>query len=173
MDKILIEAKSEKDKLFSDMKTIILSTISDKGELNVSYAPAVLGSEGELYIYISRLSKHTSNLMSHPNLSIMIIEDESKSEHIFARKRFTMDAKSEIIDRDSDKWNKIIDLMEAKFGDTIKTLKDMSDFYMFQLTPLKGLLVYGFGRAFHFTKDDLEQPKHINDKGHSRVTNKN
>ena len=81
---------------------------------------------------------------------MMIIEDESKAENIFGRKRFTMDAVASKVDRDSDEWINAINMMEDKFGETIKVLKDMTDFYMFKIRPNKGLLVHGFARAFHF-----------------------
>lgn len=168
MDSLLIEAKEKKDKIISEMNTIILSTISKNDNPNSSYAPSVVDSKGNFYIYISSLSKHTSNLISNSKLSIMIIEDESKSENIFGRKRFTMDAIASKIDRDSDTWCDIINLMENKFGETIKVLKDMTDFHMFKLAPKKGLLVHGFARAFHFSGERLADVRYLNEKGHTQ-----
>ena len=167
-DALLIEAKEKKDEMISNMNTVILSTISSAGEPNSSYAPSIVNAKGDFYIYISSLSKHTSNLLVNSSLSMMIIEDESKAENIFGRKRFTMDAVSCKVDRDSDEWINAINMMESKFGDTIKVLKDMTDFYMFRLRPNKGLLVHGFARAFHFYGEGLSEVRYLNEKGHTQ-----
>ena len=82
-DSLLIEAKEKKNEMISGMSSIILSTISKHGEPNSSYAPSVVDSDVNFYIYISSLSKHTSNLEVNSKLSLMIIEDESKAENIF------------------------------------------------------------------------------------------
>mgnify|MGYP003327478140 CR=1 FL=1 len=44
-----------------------------------------------------------------------------------------MDADSHIVERDSNEWRSAIDMMEQKFGDTVKFLKDMTDFHMFKI----------------------------------------
>ena len=91
-DDLLLKAQEAKNKLFDDMQTITLSTLSKNNEPNSSYAPSIVDSDGNFYIYISSLSKHTLNLIDNPKLSAMIIEDESKAENIFGRKRFTISA---------------------------------------------------------------------------------
>ena len=167
MDQLIVDATKAKDKLISEMNTVILSTVSKDQSPNSSYAPAFVDDNNNFYVYISSLSKHTRNLLENPIVSIMIIEDESECENIFGRKRFTMDANSEEIRRDSDEWISIIDSMEEKFGDTIKYLKDMTDFYLFKFKPHKGLLVHGFARAFRFYGEKLEKIDYMNDKGHT------
>ena len=168
MDSIIKEAKDKKNELINKMNTIILSTICKNNQPNSSYAPSITDSDGNFYIYISSLSRHTTNLISNSAVSIMIIEDESKSENIFGRKRFTMDAKASKVERDSDKWIDIINRMEKKFGETMKFLKDMTDFHMFKLEPQKGLLVHGFARAFRFSGENLNEISYLNDKGHTQ-----
>ncbi len=167
-DDLLIEAVKKKDKMVRGMKTVILSTVSKLGKPNSSYAPSVVSSEGDFYIYISSLSRHTSNLLENSELSMMIIEDESRSENIFGRKRFTMDAISNKVERGSDEWLNVISMMENKFGETITYLKDMTDFYMFKLQPNKGLLVHGFARAFDFYGEGLSEVRYLNEKGHTQ-----
>ena len=168
MDELLIKAISAKNNLISNMRTIILSTVSKRATPNASYAPSVVDSDGNFYIYISSLSKHTKNLINNPKLSMMIIEDESASENIFGRKRFTMDAIPHKVKRDSDEWLSIIKLMEAKFGETVTFLKDMTDFHMLKLIPERGLLVHGFARAFQFDGEGLSKVSYLNEKGHTQ-----
>lgn len=168
MDEILKTAIEEKDKLINNMQTIMMSTIDSEGKPNSSYAPSVIDSCGNYYVYISKLSKHTLNMLNNPNVSMMIIEDESKTENVFGRKRFTMDSDVKVIDRDSEEWKEVILLMENKFGETMTYLKDLTDFYLFKLKPESGLLVHGFARAFKFVGDGLNEIQYLNDKGHNK-----
>ena len=168
MDEILKEAFSQKDNIVQNMNTIVLSTNCKKGLPNASYAPSVIDADGYYYVYISKLSKHATNLLDNSNLSIMIIEDESKAENIFARKRLTMNCIATEIIRDTNDWINKINLLEDKFGDAISYLKKLTDFHLFKIEPKDGLLVYGFARAFRFKGRNLDQIKFLNDKGHTQ-----
>tara|TARA_Y100001960_G_C14402767_1_gene694241 strand:- start:124 stop:636 length:513 start_codon:yes stop_codon:yes gene_type:complete len=168
MDAILKEADFEKNMLLEKMKSVIISSVSKNGVPNASYAPSLMDENNNFYIYISNLSKHASNLSNNPQASIMIIEDECKSEFLFARKRLTFDVDTVRIERDTRCWNDTMLLMENKFGDSIKFLKDLTDFNLFKLTPSQALLVYGFGKAFKFSDADLKNASFMNDRGHSK-----
>ena len=170
MNDISSEAIQEKNNLLSDMKSIILSTVDREKLPNASYAPSAIDDEGNFYVYISELSKHTRNLLKSSVASIMIIEDESKADNLFARKRFTIEAKSVEVGRDTDEWVNKMDLMQGKFGESISYLRNLTDFRMFKLSPKGGLLVYGFARAFHFTGMKLDKVKYLNEKGHTQKT---
>tara|TARA_Y100001970_G_scaffold52986_1_gene67026 strand:- start:4538 stop:5050 length:513 start_codon:yes stop_codon:yes gene_type:complete len=167
MNETLSKAIKEKEKIINEMDTVILSTADSNGMPNASYAPTTTDKKGNFYIYISELSKHTQNLLNSNNASLMIIEDESKSNNLFARRRFTMNSKSKEIIRDSSEWNEKIELLENKFKEQIGFLKNMTDFHLFKLTPTDGLLVHGFGKAFRFVGQELNQINHLNDKGHT------
>ena len=170
MNEISKEAIKEKDILFNNMQTLMLSTLDKEMSPNCSYAPSAIDPEnGNFYIYISQLSKHTSNLLENNQLSAMIIEDESNSKFLFGRKRFTFDALASVVDRESDKWNNKINILEDKFGESIKFLKPLKDFILFEISPKdEGLLVYGFGRAFKFTGRKLNKIKFLNEVGHNK-----
>ena len=168
MSQVLDEARVEMDQLVSNMKTVILSTVSSEGTPNSSYAPSIKNDKGDYFIYISSLSKHTSNLLNGSTLSMMIIDDESDSENIFARRRLTMDATPSLVDRGTDQWQEIIDMMEEQLGETIAYLKDLTDFHMFKLEPGSGLFVHGFGKAFKLSGGEFDKIEHINDTGHTK-----
>ena len=168
MDKILNEAIEEKEKIVKKMKTIILSTTDDKGSPNASYAPSATDEYGNFYIYISSLSKHTKNLLITNIASLMIIEDESDAENLFARKRFTIKSQASTILRDTKEWTEKINLLEQKFPEQIAFLKDLTDFHLFKLKPISGLLVHGFARAFRFKGEGLNELDYLNDKGHTK-----
>tara|TARA_Y100001963_G_C6668772_1_gene394051 strand:+ start:448 stop:945 length:498 start_codon:yes stop_codon:yes gene_type:complete len=159
------QAHTEKERIIDNMRSIVISTVDDKNNPNVSYAPSLV-DEDNFYIYISNLAKHTSNLIDNPKISFMVIEDETISDNIFGRKRFTINASVSQVERDTDKWNTKMDLMEDKFGETITYLKNMKDFHLFEMKPDKGLLVSGFGKAFTFTGVGLNNIIHLNEEGH-------
>ena len=167
MDEVLSEAVIEKNSLLDNMQTVIISTVDKKGYPNASYAPALM-HEGNFYIYVSMLSKHTSNLIKEKKASIMIVEDESKSERLFARKRITMDVESVVIKRESEDWKHIMDLMQSKFGESIAFLRNLKDFFLINLKTSKALLVYDFGKAFTLSGKNLNDINHMNDKGHTK-----
>ena len=170
MDDIQKKAESVKQQILDQMQTVMISTVDASGVPNSSYAPSLRDNENNFYIYISELSKHTNNLLTTKKVSIMIIEDEAAANNIFARKRFTMDADSSIVDRECDKWSSIMGLMEDKFGDSMKYLKKLTDFHLFKLIPYKGLLVHDFARAFRYDGIGLKNIVHLNEKGHTEKT---
>jgi len=160
------EPIAEKNKILETIETVILSTINKSGHPNASYAPVAVDKENNFFIYISDLSKHTQNILSNNNVSIMLIEDVSNSENVFARKRLTLNVKASLIKRDTKLWNTKINLLEKRFPDAFQYLKNLIDFNLFQLSPKDALLVYGFGKAFKFLGQKLELSNHLNDKGH-------
>ena len=166
------EVKIEKNLLLENVNTAILSTVDDIGQPNASYAPIGIDSENNMYIYISDLSKHTKNIISTNKVSVMLIEDESKSSNVFARKRLTINVKSILIDRGTVDWYEKITYLDVRFSDSMKFLKEMSDFHLIQLVPEDALLVYGFGKAFRLTGNKLENIVHLNDKGHKKENQK-
>ena len=73
MDQLIVDATKAKDRLTSEMNTVILSTISEDKLPNSSYAPAFVDDNNNFYIYISSLSQHTRNLLKNPVVSIMMM----------------------------------------------------------------------------------------------------
>lgn len=86
------------------MKTLVLATVDKEGTPNVSYAPFVINN-GEYQVLISTIARHARNLQEVPKVSLMLLEDESQSREIFARRRLTFDATARIVERHSEEWN--------------------------------------------------------------------
>ena len=103
------------------MKTILLSTVDAEGNPNVSYAPFVIHN-GEYQVLISTIARHARNLLEVPKVSLMLIEDESQSREIFARRRLTFDASVRMVERHSAEWEEAIQALKARHGDTISNL---------------------------------------------------
>jgi putative heme iron utilization protein len=135
--------------LIGSLQSLILSTINSDGTPHSSYAPFI-EKEHRFYISLSAKSTHSQNIMQTPTVSILFIEDESQSSNIFARKRVTFDAAVKPIERGSIIFNGTMTLFEDKFGEMAAIYRTMSDFHLFELIPIRGRAVFGFGQAYDF-----------------------
>jgi hypothetical protein len=156
-------------KFISHHQTAILATINHDGTPNASYAP-YLWHEGQLYIYVSELAKHTHNLIAHPCASVMVIEDETLCENIFARKRATLMTEVTVVPRESSHWIEIMNDYTHRLGETASSLKNLKDFHLFELRVLSASFVRGFAQAYTLDGDALHEVKHMNDRGHGQST---
>ncbi|QLB15378.1 heme utilization protein HutZ [Mannheimia granulomatis] len=154
----------EIEELKQQIKTIVLSTVDKDGIPNVSYAPFVINN-GEYQVLISTIARHARNLLEVPKVSLMLIEDETKSRQIFARRRLTFDASARIVERGNEEWESGVAALKARHGDLIDELSKMQDFNLFCFKPSAGLFVKGFGKAFDVGVDDLINVVHL-DQGH-------
>lgn len=148
------------------MKTLVLATVDKEGTPNVSYAPFVI-TNGEYQVLISTIARHACNLQEVPKVSLMLLEDESQSREIFARRRLTFDATARIVERHSEEWNDGIAKLKARHGDLVDELATLQDFKLFCFKPQQGLFVKGFGKAFQVSADELVNFVHL-DEGHNK-----
>lgn len=146
------------------VKTLVLATLDKEGKPNVSYAPFVINN-GEYQVLISTIARHARNLQEIPKVSLMLIDDESCSREIFARRRLTFDAQSRLIERNTAEWDQAIAGLKARHGEIVDDLAQMQDFNVFSFKPEHGLFVKGFGKAFDVSVDDLVSFVHL-DEGH-------
>lgn len=154
----------EIQELKQQCKTIMLATVDAEGTPNVSYAPFVI-NEGEYQVLISTIARHARNLQVVPKVSLMLIDDESATRQIFARRRLSFDAVARVIDRTSPEWQTSIEALKARHGDLVDELAQMADFNIFSFKPQHGLFEKGFGKAFEVSSDDLVNFVHL-DEGH-------
>ncbi|RXJ60053.1 HugZ family protein [Candidatus Marinarcus aquaticus] len=131
-----------------NFKSCLLSTLTKENLPFSSYAPFICYNHC-YYIFISDIAKHSKNLKNNPHLSLFFIEDESMCENIFARKRVQLDAKAQLINKESETFSTVIKLFEEQHGATVNILKKMSDFKLFEITPSSGEAVFGFGKAYN------------------------
>ncbi|MGR5298345.1 heme utilization protein HutZ [Vibrio mediterranei] len=150
-----------------ERKTIQLATVDEEGRPNVSYAPYVQNQDG-YFVLISQIARHARNLEKNPNVSLMMIEDESDSKQLFARKRLTFDAVASTVERDTEQWQAVIAQMQDRFGEIIDGLSQLQDFILFNLKAEQGLFVKGFGQAYQVSGDDLVDFVHLQE-GHRKV----
>lgn len=127
----------------TEIKSVIISTVDSKGEPLTSYSPFVK-LESDYYICISSNLPHYTNMIEQKKAHLMFIEDESKAEHIYARKRLYCGASCSL-ESDSEK---IFELFDARYGESLSFLREMKDFKVIKLTPKERSLVLGFGAAY-------------------------
>ena len=140
--------------LLEQCKTLQLATINAAGEPCASYAP-YLWHEGAFYIFVSELAEHTQALKAGGCVSVMVIRDEAQTRNLFARERTVMTVQPEALESDTH----LLDLFEARQGNTVQLLRTLKDFCLFRLSPLKTHYVAGFGKAYQidFATQQLEQ----------------
>ena len=160
------EAQERMMQLIEASRSAILGTVDGRGNPLSSYAPVWVDGENRFHVYISTMAKHTSALRRSGKASVMLIEDESVSENLFARKRLTVDCSSEVIERDSGEWSKLMDTMESRLGETLGYLRNLIDFDLFRLTPTEGRLVLGFGKAYRVFGAGLNEISYVRGGGH-------
>ncbi|MBE9005632.1 pyridoxamine 5'-phosphate oxidase family protein [Fortiea sp. LEGE XX443] len=153
----LEKTQAEYESFPHEFQSVIISTITQEGIPNSSYAPFVIDEAKNIYIYISDLATHTQNLYANPHVSVLFIDDEAKSNNIFARRRLSFDCTATLIERDTETWNKIVEQFQERFGEMIEVLRGLADFRIFQLTPSSGRFVLGFGNAYKISGDNLNQ----------------
>ncbi|MEM7400215.1 MAG: pyridoxamine 5'-phosphate oxidase family protein [Pseudomonadota bacterium] len=142
--------------LVGAQRTLHLATRAPSGEPEASYAPFIVDEGGNFYIFVSRLSRHTRNLLEQPGLSVLLIEPEAKAQQIFARKRLSYHCVAEVIARDDPEWTARLNQFEARFGAIIEMLRSLDDFVLFRLVPKHGSFVKGFGQAYTIDSDMIE-----------------
>ncbi len=134
--------------LIASQKTLLLSTASNSGVPDLSYAPFVRDATGVFYIFVSELAVHTVNLLANPQASLLFIRPESEARNLFARERAVISCRVHDIGRDNPAYSEQLDALQDKFGEIVGLLRPLPDFHLFALYPDSGRYVVGFGQAY-------------------------
>ena len=138
----------------------VLATVSAAGLPQASYAPCVVDEARNVYVFVSGLSAHTQNLTATRKASVLFIEDEFKTQQIFARMRLSYDCTATLLERESERWTAIAQQFEDRFGNIVEVMRGLADFRIFQLQPQSGNFVVGFGAAYKVDPEDLSKLIH-------------
>ena len=157
------KVKGECEQFIDGFGSLLLSTLNPDGSPDLSYTPFV-DHEEQFLILTSHLSAHTRNLINDPRAAVLFIEDESRCEQIYARRRLRFQCEAERFAKETTAWNELIDLFAERFGQIIDTLRTLPDFELFALKPLGGQWVKGFGKAFDFRGRIYQDATHLNPK---------
>ena len=148
------EAQEQLDVFLEDIKTVVLSTVDKQGEPFASYSPFVQDEESNFYVFVSTAVPHSHNMYNTKKAHILFIEDESKTEHIYARRRLYFKAKAEKFEENDERFEKIAQLFEKRHGEQAALIRKMPDSRFYKLSAYDGNLVLGFGAAFKIEEDN-------------------
>lgn len=166
-DRDKLERLAREARVFmSGFQSLVLGTVSADGEPEASYAPFVHRAREGLYVYVSELSRHTSNLKSNGRASALLIASEHESSQMFARTRLTFRCGAKEVERETESWKGVLDNFEDRFGEVMDMIRPLEDFHLFVLEPETGVYVRGFAQAYRFVGEELDEFLHINDAGH-------
>lgn len=140
-------------------KTVLMATTNTMNQPEASYAP-YLELDGNYFIFISELALHTKNLLQTKQCSLLFIEDEDKTQNLFARQRVSLQCHAEIIQKGSAHYQATLALFQERFGKFIQLLQTLPDFHLFCLKPQSGNYIAGFGQAYTLSGNDLSQLQH-------------
>ena len=142
-------------------RSVSLATADGQGWPDASYAPCLEDAEGNVYILVSGLARHTQNLLTDARVSVLFIEDEGAAEHVFARRRLTLACSATPVAREHPDWNGVLDGMAERLGELVETLRQLADFRLFRLTPHSATYVRGFGQTYRFEGEGLQQVSRV------------
>ncbi len=131
--------------LLAGYQSVVLGTQGSNGYPFSSYAPFYYNGE-QIYIFISDIATHAKNIQTTPQASALFIEDQSKSENIFARKRISLQCDVTSLSRNDERFNTVMENFKDKFDTSMITmLMGMKDFNLYALRPIYGEATFGFG----------------------------
>ncbi len=134
--------------LIKNQQTLLLATVSSHAEPECSYAPFVTDEHKVFYIFVSELATHTKNMIDTQKASILFIKPEQETKNFFVRERVIFDCTISEIQQDDELYDRQLGLMNDQFGETVELLRNLPDFHLLALTPIKGRYIAGFGKAF-------------------------
>jgi len=141
-------------KLLDQCASVHLATLNSDSEPEISYAP-YLRHEGCFFLFISRLARHTGNLLANPRVSLLLIQDECHANNIFARLRICLQGNADVIAKSDDLYHEVLDRFEQRHGNTVGLLRTLPDFLLFRIRVERGSFVQGFGQAFELNAFSL------------------
>ncbi len=127
-------------------KTLVISSTDEQGQPFISYAPYVV-ADGRFYLYVSRIAEHYWHLVANDTVSVLLIADEADSNNLFARQRVRFGCTVTRLPDEGD-HEEIFGLFRERFKASLINLLKTLDFSLFELTPVNGRYVVGFGKAY-------------------------
>lgn len=130
----------------------------DEGRPFVSWVAYGVDGDGSLLLHLSRLAKHTRNLLADgtasPIISLAISESDDGRSDPQTLARITLDGVVEQVARESAAYQAGRECYLERLPDAAM-LFDFEDFSLFRLTPQAARYVEGFGSTHRLTAERL------------------
>ena len=130
--------------------TTVLSFVDSEGKPFSSTVPFVK-KDGKFYIYISRVAEHYYLTENSEVVDMLVLADEADTKNAFATERVRFACTPRNLGNEA--YEEIFELFEQAFRKSTMSLLRGLDFSLFELTPIVGRYVVGFGLAFDITID--------------------
>ena len=128
-------------------KSLTIAVFDDSAVPDLGISPFIRRHDG-LYIYTSHLAGHVQALLAQNRASFIIALDEAATSNIWARHRLKFGGAVAEVPRDDAQFPALCDDFAAAHGNTMRLIRDFTDFHMLRITPDNGVLVLGFAKAF-------------------------
>ena len=149
-------AVSKRNKLLEQAKTLHISTGNSKvADIDWGVAPFIR-EKGIFYIYVSELGGHVRSILRKNPILYSVVEDEVFAQNIWARIRLKFTAETMEIHRDKREFEIICEKIAERHGNVMNVIREFSDFHLFAIKPVSGVIVTGFGSAYNVSGVDLK-----------------
>ena len=137
-----------------------IATLGDEHTPESSYAPFVW-FDGDPYLFLSELARHTRNLRREPAIGLMLIEDEAQARNPFSRQRICLQGTAQPLVREHESFVPVLAEFRRRFGAVMDVIEPLPDFHLFRVSIYQGKFIFGFGQAYCLAGEDLDQLEHI------------
>lgn len=146
-----VNIEKEKENFLSFMqkkKTCVISMLDEAGEPFISNA-AIVKVADVFYIYISKIAEHYRFIDNSKVIDLMLVADEGDTHNHFATERARF--KCVPTNLGNEGYEEVFAEFSNVHGNQIMSLLKTLDFSLFELKPIEGRYVVGFGKAFNVT----------------------
>lgn len=140
-------------RLLCEQRWASLGTL-DEGSPFVSWVAYAVDEHGALLLHLSRLAKHTRNLLADGRVALALSEADDGRSDPQTLARISLDGAVAVVERDSAAYQAGRECYLARLPDAAM-LFDFEDFLLFRLMPQSGRYVEGFGSSHRLTAERL------------------
>ena len=141
--------------LLGTQRIASLGTLNADGGPFVSMVPFAIEPDAAcLVIHVSLLAPHTRNLLTNPDVSVMVMQPEVAGEPVHALPRVSMNATAARLQPESTRWLAARQAYLARFPEA-EPMTHLGDFSFFAIYPTAARQVAGFGTARPLEAEEL------------------
>lgn len=143
--------------LLTQQRVAALGTLGADSFPFVSMVPfAIETTSARVVIHVSGLAAHSRNLLTAPNVSLLVMQAEVAGEPVHALPRVTLEGLASVLPRGSTEWTLARDAYLARFPDA-EPMTELGDFMFVGIAVQGARQVAGFGAARSLDAETLAQ----------------
>lgn len=148
------QIRNDYEAFIKGRKSFILSFVDSEGK-PFSSSAAFVQVNSKFYVYVSRIAEHYQLLEQSQIVDVLCVADQAVTQNHFATERARWQCTPKNLGNEGHE-EVFAAFDEVHTANMMKLLRTL-DFSLFELTPVKGRYVVGFGKAFDidFAEDTL------------------